>query len=168
MRSRFLLVAEVVDAGERAAAFRLIDDLKKCALEKELRFETASKHMPRYYKHTAPSQTKPGKAPRWLHKHDERVEHVTSFLMKHKPRTVELIEDAYNGRWRVVSRELCWRSISWTKRGFKVAVAEVLYQAWQYHKDSTGRWPPFCLEELLEAFEPPAASSAASSSKDGA
>ena len=95
------------------------------------------------------------------------MEQVTAFLLKHMPKTVVLVEDAYNGRWRIMGRELCWRSVSWTTRGFKVAVLEVLFQAWQYHKDSTGRWPPFCLEELLETFAPPEAPSAASSSKGG-
>ena len=78
---------------------------------------------------------------------------ATAFLEQHMPETVVVLEDHYNGRYRVVST--CtgtWKSISWTRRGWGKTVAEVLHQAWTYHCIETGQGPPFDIDELLIDF----------------
>ena len=64
--------------------------------------------------------------------------------------------DDYNGRWRVISANLDWRSISWIKQGCNMAAFEVLSQAWEYHKDYTSRGAPYDVAELEKSWADPA------------
>ena len=80
---------------------------------------------------------------------------VSKWIEKHAPPSVKIECDDYNGRWRVISANLDWRSISWTKRGYKKAAFEVLCQAWAYHQDYTGVGPPYDVAALeAEWVEP--------------
>ena len=80
-----------------------------------------------------------------------------AWLLKHAPRTVDIIEDAYNGRWRVISTlalARTWKSVSWTRRGLVAASALSLHHAWVFHSDATGCDPPWSLQELEAQFQP--------------
>ena len=111
--------------------------------------------LPRYFKTAAPKAKGKAKAkakaniPRWLPDKDPRTADVTRWLEKYKPPTVAIVEDDYNGRWRVISEDSSWRSISWTKRGFRTAALEVLRFAWTLEFATTGDVPDFDMD-LLE------------------
>ena len=51
---------------------------------------------------------------------------------------VQIGLDQYNGRWRIVNWDKTHRSISFSKRGFAAAAAEVLHQSWSYYVETTG------------------------------
>ena len=82
--------------------------------------------------------------------------HPRANIEKHAPSSVKIECDDYNGRWRVISANLDWRSISWIKRGYKKAAFEVLSQAWAYHQDYTGVGPPYDVAALEAEWVEPA------------
>ena len=63
-----------------------------------------------------------------------------------------IVCDDYNGRWRVISPSMEWKSISWTKRGYQNAALEATHQSWVYYQDATGHTAPFSLTELRERY----------------
>ena len=68
------------------------------------------------------------------------------------PGTCKVAVDAGQGRWRVISDDLQWKSISWTKRGYETAALEAIHQGWLYHCDASPHKCPFNLEELRGRF----------------
>ena len=57
--------------------------------------------------------------------------------------------DDFNGRFNLSYPHRKPRSISWTLRGSKVCVQEVLAQMWQWHTEHTGMAAPKHLKEIL-------------------
>lgn len=148
-------LAEVVEKteaktiAERAAAAEVVK------AKKTLAWQTRHTILRRYFK-AAPVMkysTAQKKQPRWLPPRDEKnTTAITKWIKDHAPESVTIVCDDYNGRWRVISADLNWRSVSWTKRGFQKAALEVVHQAWLYECDSTGRSAPFDLGELEGRF----------------
>ena len=94
------------------------------------------------------------KPPRWLPKKDEtNTKAITEWIEKNLPEGVTVICDDYNGRWRVISMNLDWKSISWTSRGYEQAASEVLAKAWEYYRDDTGFDAPYDLATLRKKYE---------------
>ena len=90
--------------------------------------------------------------PRWLPAKDPRTKTVTAWIGRHMPADVKLVEDDYNGRWRVIAPDGQWKSISWTKRGYKEASALTLSKAWEFQEDHCGMGPPWSLNLLMASF----------------
>ena len=140
---------------ERAAKARLTKASR--VLVCEARQKVVAQHFKRAAapKYTAAQK----KTPRWLPPRDERnTERITEWIDKHIPAPIVVVCDDYNGRWRVISENLAWKSISWTKRGYEAAALEVVHQAWQYHEEDRGVACPFDLGELRKRFSDAAAS----------
>ena len=78
---------------------------------------------------------------------------VGDWICKYLAPSVQLNIDDYNGRCRVFAEDLSWKSVSWTKRGWKQSAAEVVYWGWKFHQDCHGVPPPYSLETLLTQFE---------------
>ena len=133
------------NAGEAQKIAEFVAELIRVKAKKDLVFSTLDRQLHKYFKkppalNLSAAQKRP---PRWLPKHDEsNSAAVSQWIDKHAPSSVKIECDDYNGRWRVISANLDWRSISWTKRGYKKAAFEVLSQAWAYHQDYTGVGPP--------------------------
>jgi len=123
---------------------------------KELKKESRAALIPKHIKNITPKPKAKGKAkakpPRWLPQADDRVPKVTEHIRKNVPYSIAVEEDAYNGRWRVLSDQGDWRSISWTKRGFTAAAAEAIWQGWVYHEDYYGVPCPYSLDGLRDQF----------------
>jgi len=148
-------IAEVVEKteakqiAERAAATAVV------RAKKTLAAQTRQTVLRRYFKQAAAMKYSAAqrKQPRWLPPRDEKnTTAITKWIIDHTPTSVTIVCDDYNGRWRVISADLNWRSVSWTKRGFQNAALEVVHQAWLYECDSTGRSAPFDLGELESRF----------------
>ena len=103
----------------------------------------------------APKAKKPGtpKPVRWLSPKDaEKTNIITEWIESHCPPDVSVQCDDYNGRWRVISEELNWKSISWTKRGYQAAAMMCIHQAWHYYLDGHKEKCPFDLKALEKEF----------------
>jgi hypothetical protein len=92
------------------------------------------------------------KQPRWLPIKTPTAGKVVKWIEKFTPSTIVIDTDDYNGRWRVISSDLSWKSISWTKRGWETAACETLYWAWKLHSDEFGEESPFDLSEFQQRF----------------
>ena len=148
-------LSEVLNAGEAKAMAEYAHGLEKLKAEKAVVLQTRDERIHKHFKKSAPPKYSAAekKVPRWLPKKDEQnTSVITRWLLEHAPTSVIVQCDDYNGRWRVISTNMEWRSISWTKRGFQKAASEVLHQAWQYHYDYTGQCAPFDLNELAKRF----------------
>ena len=127
--------------------------------KKDLVASTSDRGLHKYFKKPpAPKLSAVHKRPpRWLPNNAEiNIAAVSQWIEKHAPPSVKIERDDYNGRWRVISANLDWRSISWTKRGYKKAAFEVLSQAWAYHKDYTSVGPPYDVAALEAEWVEPA------------
>ena len=62
------------------------------------------------------------KKPRFAVPPDPNADKVTLLLEQHVPSCINVIQDNYNGRWRIVCESGEWKSVSWTKRGFESAL----------------------------------------------
>ena len=149
---------DVCNAGEAQKIAEFVANLSRVKAKKDIVFSTRDRGLHKYFKKPpAPKYSAAQKRPpRWLPKHDEsNTAAVSQWIEKHAPSSVKIECDDYNGRWRVISANLDWRSISWTKRGYKKAAFEVLCQAWTYHQDYGGVGPPYDIAALeAEWVEP--------------
>ena len=96
---------------------------------------------------------KPMKAPRWMPKKDDRARAATAYIRSHMPPVGDVDLDEVVGRWRILYPRRKWRSISWTKRGFHVAVSEVLWQLWTWHYEATSEEPAWPIAGLVEGLD---------------
>lgn len=150
---------DVCNAGEAQKIAEFVAGLAKVKAKKDVVFSTRDRGLHKYFKKSpAPKLSAAHKRPpRWLPKSDEsNTAAVSQWIEKHAPPSVKIECDDYNGRWRVISANLDWRSISWTKRGYKKAAFEVLSQAWAYHKDYTSVGPPYDVAALEAEWVEPA------------
>ncbi len=135
-------LSDVVNAGEAKKVAEYAAAVLAVQAKKDLVFGTRDRCLHKYFKRSAApkysaAQKRP---PRWLPTRDESsTAAITAWIEKHAPSSTKIDCDDYNGRWRVISANLDWRPISWTKRGYRKAAFEVLSQAWQYHKDYTSQ-----------------------------
>ena len=149
-------LSEVLNAGEAKVVNEYALGLKKLQAEKEVVLQTRQERLHTHFKKSAPPKYSAAekKLPRWLPKKDEgNTEAITQWLWNHMPSSVTVLCDDYNGRWRVISANLQWRSISWTKRGYEKAAMEVVHQAWEYHYDYCGSRAPFDLDALAKRWK---------------
>ena len=149
-------LCEVLNAGEAKAAVEYANSVQKVKATKELVLKTREERIHHHFKKSAPVKyaASERKLPRWLPKRDEQnTAAITQWICSYLPSTVTVQCDDYNGRWRVISANLEWRSISWTKRGFEKAAMEVIHQAWTYHYDFSGLRAPFDLQELSKRWQ---------------
>ena len=151
-------LSEVLNAGEAKAVHEYAVGLKKLQAEKEMVLHTRHERFHKYFKKSAPPKLKysaaANKLPKWLPEKDEgNTEAITRWLSSHMPSSVIVQCGDYNGRWRVISANLEWISISWTKRGYEKAAMEVVHQAWEYHYDMCGSRAPFDMNELAKRFQ---------------
>ena len=147
------------NAGEAQKIAEFVANLSRVKAKNDLVFSTRDRGLHKCFKKSpAPKLSAAQKRPpRWLPKHDEsNTAAVSQWIEKHAPPSVKIECDDYNGRWRVISANLDWRSISWTKRGYKKAAFEVLSQAWAYHQDYTGVGPPYDVAALEAEWVEPA------------
>ena len=147
---------DVLDKGEAKKISEYIAHVEKSKAKKEVVMQTREKFMGTYFKVSpAPKPSAAAKKqPRWLPDMDKGTTgKIFEWILKHTPSDIDIQCDDYNGRWRVISPLNLWRSVSWTKRGHKVAAMEVVHQAWLYEKDWSGHSAPFDLEELAKNFE---------------
>ena len=86
---------------------------------------------------------------------------VTKWIEQFCPPDIEIVTDDYNGRWRVISSDLSWKSTSWSKRGWETAACEALYWAWRLHSDESSDESPFNLAEFQKRFRDDAVEDAA-------
>jgi hypothetical protein len=131
------------------------DEISKCKAKLVLQKHQLSVKLPKLFKAGPLAKYKANdkKIPRWLPKKNSCTKDVTAFICLRKPDSIFVMEDDYNGRWRVISPDGVSRSISWTKRGHAQAAAEVLHVAWEWESNATGLPPPFDLDELAKQFE---------------
>jgi hypothetical protein len=97
----------------------------------------------------APIGFKP-KAPRYAMPKNPKADHATQFIQKNIPKEIDVIQDDYNGRWKIVSQTGEWRSVSWTRRGFPSACALGMYYAWRFFEDITGATSRVNMEDLAK------------------
>jgi hypothetical protein len=90
--------------------------------------------------------------PRWIPVKTPTAAKVVKWIEKYSPTDIEIVTDDYNGRWRVISPDLAWKSISWTKRGWENAACETLYWAWKLHGDESDEQSPFDMDEFQKRF----------------
>jgi len=142
-----------VEAKKMAEYTATVETVK---VTQKLVLHTREKLIHKYFKKSPAPKYTPAqkKQPRWLPKKNEKsTAAITDWIKVHAPSDAAVVCDDYNGRWRVISPNLDWKSISWTKRGFEKAAFEVLHQAWTYHTDFTGHVAPFSLSELQSRYE---------------
>jgi hypothetical protein len=130
------------------------DEITKCKAKLVLQKNLLSRKLPKLFKPAPCAKYTAGdkKLPRWLPKKNSCTKDVTAFICLRKPPSIFVMEDDYNGRWRVISPDGVSRSISWTKRGYAQAAAEVLYVSWELEANASGQAPPFDLAELAKEF----------------
>ena len=120
------MLSDVVDKTDAAKVAEFAAKSEKLKASKNLMVHTRKKTIPKYFAVTpAPKYAaKDKKPPRWLPKKDEESTlKVTQWIEKFMPDDIVVECDDYNGRWRVISSDLEWKSISWTKRGYEQAAA---------------------------------------------
>ena len=124
-------------------------------VKKKKFFQSRDRRVPKHFAGAKAAAKKQVKAPHWKASPSAKVESVFSYIQKYAPPEdhVHILLDTYNGRFRIINSSLQWKSISYTKRGFKEASAEVLHQAWSYYQEETGLQPPFPLTELVADFD---------------
>jgi hypothetical protein len=148
-------LCDVLNKGEAKKITEYNVEVQKTRAAKALAMQTREMYVERYFKKApAPKYTTVmKKQPRWLPSQDTAATSViTAWIEKHLPQGVEVQCDDYNGRWRVISPLMEWKSISWTKRGYEKAALEVIHQAWEYGYDWNGLSAPFNMEELANRF----------------
>jgi hypothetical protein len=155
-------LTDVVNAGEAKKIAESTAISQAVKAKKSMVMDTRDRKLHKYFKKTPQPKFSASqkKVPRWLPSRDEtNTSQITDWIMKHGPSSTSVVCDDYNGRWRVISANLDWRSISWTKRGYQQAAFEVLRQAWLYHQDYTGHKCPFDMSSLEKKWEDVAATS---------
>lgn len=148
-------LSDVVNAGEAKKVAEFVAATSQMQAQKEVVMDTRDRRLHKHFKKSAAPKysAMQRKVPRWLPPRDESSSSsVTAWIVKHAPSSANVICDDYNGRWRVISQNLDWRSISWTKRGYRKAAFEVLHQAWLYHKDFTGQGAPYDIASLEQEW----------------
>ena len=94
------------------------------------------------------------KGPKWVAAKDkENVQAITKFIRSFCPVGPVVSLDEIQGRWRIVSQNLDWKSISWTKRGYEKAACMTIHQAWAFHHYCAGEKSPFDLKALEARFQ---------------
>lgn len=145
------VLRDLTTPGDAKKLQEMRENVKTKHLQKKVVISTREKNLPRLFKKPVPPKYDAAKKKgpqRWLPKKNPHSKEVTAWLEKYVPSSVTLMEDDYNGRWRVISPDLQWRSISWTKRGWQEAAYEVLRQSWKYAKEVLEEECPFDLEAL--------------------
>ncbi len=149
-------LGDVVNAGEAKKVAEHAARMAATKALKELAGMTREKKLPLYFAKAAPLKYTAAqkKQPRWVPRRDEEnTEVLTKWILGYIPADVAVECDDYNGRWRVISPNLDWKSISWTKRGFEAAACEVIDRAWAFHKFCGGAAAPFDLRELSKRWQ---------------
>ena len=147
-------LTDVVSNVEAKKVKVVCAEMRLSAREKEVHVLQRATAIHAVFKNTSLKASAKSKLiPRWLPPKSPSNLIADAWLQRNKPDYVDVILDAYNGRFRVVASTGDWRSISYTKRGLKSCVQEVLWQAWTYHFFITGRTPHFDLDELLATFD---------------
>ena len=75
------------------------------------------------------------------------------WVAKQLPSLQKVFTDTRNGRFRLVGSEGYFKSVSWTKRGMKVAALESLQAAWRHYTDCTGEKPPIDMGSLAKDID---------------
>ena len=150
-------LGDVLNPGEARNAKVNRETRNASEAMRALAAHTRAAFLPKYAKKTKGPKPKAGvggkKGPKWIAaKDEENVKSITEWIRNNGPEGVSVHVDETNGRWRVMSPLLQWRSIAWTKRGYEKAAAETLHQAWVYYQEHTGFEPPFPLAELAKKF----------------
>jgi hypothetical protein len=149
-------LGDVVNAGEAKKVAEHAARIAATKAMKALAVLTRERRLPMYFARAAPQKYTAAqrRQPRWLPKRDEQnTDVITKWILGYIPPDVTVDCDDYNGRWRVISPNLDWKSISWTKRGFEAASCEVIDQAWAFHNDCGGAPAPFDLNELSKRWK---------------
>ena len=149
------VLSDVLDAGEARKTGECAAALEKIKATKSVCMHIRHKFVGQYFKSAGAVKYTQSqkKQPRWLPAKDAATTAViTEWIELHSPPDVSIQCDDYNGRWRVISPTLEWRSISWTKRGYEKAALEVIHQGWLFQHDWNGQKAPFSLEDLASRF----------------
>ena len=148
-------LGDVVTATEAKALAEYAAGIQSIQAQKELVLEARDNILHTYFAKPAPKMhSRTEEATAVVARKDEKnTDAITRWILTHTPESVTIECDNYNGRWRVVSLTLEWKSISWTKRGCEKAALEVVHQAWVFHKDCLSEQAPFDLEELQQRFQ---------------
>ena len=126
---------------------KIINSRATVSYRSKMRTDQVSKYFkPKYGKKKGPLK----KPPRYAMPLNPTAELATDFLRLHAPPSVAILQDDFNGRWRVVSESGEWRSISWTRRGFQNALSIALFQAYEFEAILTGVPAPFNMKELAD------------------
>ena len=156
LRTHTKHVEEVVTNVERQKVQDYHSALSQIRATKKAMRQTRKSRVHEYFKKSkmvtdyekAPKQP----IPRWLPAKNPRTKAVTTFIQSHMPTDVKLVEDEYNGRWRVIAPDNQWKSIFWTKRGYKEASALTLSKAWEFQEDHCGIGPAWSMDLLMASF----------------
>ena len=110
---------DVSNAGEAQKIAEVVAAVEAVKAKKDLVFGTRDRGLHKYFnKPAAPKYSAAQKRPpRWLPTKDEsNTAAISQWIEKHVPSSVNIECDDYNIRWRVISANLDWRSISWIER----------------------------------------------------
>ena len=150
------ILADVVTKGEAKEIASYSARSQEVTAMKELMQHTRKQRMATHKFKRAPRakyDADAKKQPRWLPVKSPTAAKVAKWIEKFIPPEIDLLTDDYNGRWRVISADLAWKSISWTKRGWESAACETVYWAWWLHSSETDDVCPFDLTDLQERFK---------------
>ena len=145
------LISELVQQADAKDIKAFSDKLEKGVEVKKNYLASRRVRVHRYFTATECPAPKKGKTPRWLPLPSAMADEVHAWMGPYLPEEtwVSVLLDQYNGRWRVINFDCQWRSISYTKRGFRSAAFEVLHQSWKYYEEATGLRAPFIIDELV-------------------
>ena len=154
------MLCDVVLASERQAVKDYVNQARHAATKrteakaevKQLVTEVSS-FKPAMVKKRKTSQI----APQWHGPDSAQVADVHAFIIQHGPPRGAVSYDHSNGRWFLtynfpgMSQRM---SISWARRGHKLAASLVLHQLWTWHSECTGVQPCFQIGDLLPSSRP--------------
>ena len=149
------ILGDVVEKTEAKEVQTKAAQFGKARAKKDLVCQTRDKISGKYFKKTPAAHYNKTvlNGPKWVAAKDkENTDMITKFIQKHSPVGPVISLDEGQGRWRVISENLDWKSISWTRRGYEKAACMTIRQAWNYHMDCTGEKCPFDLNALAKRF----------------